>query len=152
MLQKTTLFLITLCTFSLQSHIQFINTTNEHLFVIDIQLKKGYPVTPKQEIILLTSAQASHFLIYEGADDKTDNQKNQSPLFSFGTAERMQKHSVITLTTDDLAESNLPEDLFIMPSLIKRGQAATLIAKPVAGCSKCEERRKERERLAQQKQ
>lgn len=144
MLQKITASLLFFATLSTQSHIQFINNLHEPLFIVDMQLKKGYSVNPNQEIILLTSAQASHFLIYKSND--------QEPTFSFGTVEHMQKYRIVKLTTEDLTNGSLPEDLFYISSSINRLQATTLINKQPKVCSKCEERRKEREKQREKEQ
>lgn len=148
MVQKIITSLLFFLTLSVQSHIQFINNLNEPLFIVDMQLKKGYSVNAKQEVILLTSAQSSHFLIYHGAE----HANTQIPLFSFGTVEHMQKYSILKLTTDELADGALPQGLFYIPSSINRLQASSLINKQPKVCSKCEERRKEREKQREKEQ
>ncbi|RTL07402.1 hypothetical protein EKK58_01470 [Candidatus Dependentiae bacterium] len=144
MLQKLICCLLFFFTFSTQSHIQFTNTLHEPLLIIDIQLKKSYSVNPDEEIILLTGAQASHFLIYKGSE--------QEPVCSFGTVERMEKYRIVTLTTEHVINNTLPENFFLIPSSINRLQAESLIKTAPKGCSKCEERRKEREKQREKEQ
>lgn len=146
MLKKINVYLLFIFIAPLQGHIQFKNNMNEPLFVIDIQLKKGYSVNPLGETLLLTSAQSSHFLVYQGTENQPDLE-DQAPLFSFGIPDHTQKYALIKLTTDELITNELPENLFHIPSSIKKNQAKSLLHKTVQGCSKCAERRKEKERL-----
>jgi hypothetical protein len=147
---KQLITLVLFCSIAfLNGHIRFLNTTNQNLFIVDVQLKKSYQVDSQQETVLITTATASHFLIYPNTDETIDIQNNELPLFSFGTTDHMHIHPTPTITSEDLAESHLPENVFLIPSSIKRGQAINLITKPIRHCSKCEERRKERQAQAE---
>jgi hypothetical protein len=121
-----------------------VNTTNQSLSIFNVTLKKSYQVHPQEEIILITDSVPSHFLIYAHNNENTDNQKNQFPLFSFGTKESLHASETHIITTEHLTQSSLPENIYLIPSSIKLPQAINLVTKPIKQCSRCEERRKAR--------
>jgi hypothetical protein len=150
MTKQLALFLIFCSIFCLEGHIRFINTTNQNLLIVDVQLKKSYKVDVNQQTMLITTARASHFLIYVDAEQQTsEHQKDETPLFSFGTTDHMQIHLTPTISPENLLQSDLPEHIFIIPSAIKRTQAINLITKPITHCSKCAERKKAQAEKAQ---